>query len=98
MATLKLKADPDANPDKRTSPAKHPVRPVDPAKRSRVKPSAQDRHEGVPPTKAVGATPSSRQEADAAPRPENQGQRNHRFDGKPCLLYTSPSPRDGLLS
>ena len=31
----------------------------------------------------------------------NQGHPNHLFDGRPvigCLLYTSPSPRDGLLS
>ena len=77
MATLILK--PGAN--KATATEKSPVRRADPATRSRAKPPAQDRHEGVPPTKPVGATPSSRPEA--APRPENQRQRNHRFDGKP---------------
>ena len=92
MTTLKLNKKATETPTANASKpglAKHPVRPVDPAKRSRVAAPKNDnanRDMNIAPTKSAGAQLIARKEpkaTDAAPRPENQRQRNHRFDGKP---------------
>lgn len=77
MATLKLKANPDAHPGKRTATAKHPVRPTDPAKRSRV--NALVKAAPVTAPKEGGA----REQKLPVAKTESPRQRNHRFDGKP---------------
>lgn len=80
MTTLKLNKKATETPTANASKpglAKHPVRPVDPAKRSRV----------TSPVKVTLATApevaKTREKNPPVTRPESQGQRNHRFDGKP---------------
>ncbi|HLD08927.1 MAG TPA: pseudouridine synthase, partial [Methylophilaceae bacterium] len=85
MTTLKLTKP----PKEPATAARPPVRRADPAKRQRVATTKNDnanRDINIAPAKSVGAQLIARKEpkaTDAAPRPENQGQRNHRFDGKP---------------
>lgn len=85
MTTLKL----TKTPKEPAAAARPPVRRADPAKRPRVAATKNDnanRDMNIAPTKSVGAQLIARKEpktTDAAQRPENQRQRNHRFDGKP---------------
>jgi 23S rRNA pseudouridine2604 synthase len=96
MTTLKLNKKaaetPTANDASKPGLAKRPVRPLDPAKRSRVaapKNANTNRDMNIVSTKSAGVQSIVRKEPDAAPRPENQRQRNHRYDGKP---HTDSTP------
>src|SRR3989304_10049010 len=77
---------------------KPPVRRAGPARRQHVAATKNaNRDMNIAPTKSVGAQLIARKEpkaTDAAPHPENQRQRNHRFDGKPRQAQASNGPRD----
>lgn len=94
MTTLKL----TKTPREPATAARPPVRRADPARRPRVAATKNDnanRDMNIAPAKSVGVQLIAQKEpkaTDAAQCPENQRQRNHRFDGK---LRKDSTPKNG---